>query len=115
MSILASDVIDGAKAIWREEAAANILSDPNCLVMLYLGLIELRTLRPDAFYDDDGNKVTIVKIATAGDSIAIGIQFLPCLVDYLISRGFQADANLENHSTRSDKHYMLFAQKAKAA
>lgn len=115
MSIVASSVINRAKAIWREAAADNILSEPNCLLFLSDGLIELRSLRPETQLNSNGEYADAVDVTGTTDSIDMDVKFRPCLVDYLVGRGFQADANLENHEARANRHLADFVTKAKGA
>ena len=114
MSILASDVINRAKAIWGAAAAASILSDPNCLLFLSDGVLELRSLRPETRFSD-GVYAELVEVTATDTSIPVDVKFRPCLVDYLVGRGFQADANLENHEARANQHLGDFVKKAKGA
>ena len=115
MSIIASNVIDRAKAIWREAAADNILSPDNCLLFLSDGLLELRSVRPEMQVDSNLNLIEHVDVTGTTQSIPIDAKFRPCLVDYLTGRGFQADANLENHEARATRHMDDFVAKAKGA
>jgi len=114
MSILASDIINRAKAIWTEAAAPNILSDPNTLLFLSDGVLELRSLRPETAFSG-GVHAEHVDVTVTSQSIPVDVRFRPCLVDYLTGRGFQADANLENHEARANRHMADFVTKAKGA
>lgn len=115
MSIVASEIINRAKAIWREAAADNILSSANCLLFLSDGLIELRSVRPDVKFDSDLGYVEHSDVTATSSVISLDAKFRPCLVDYLVGRGFQADANLENHENRANRHMADFVAKAKGA
>lgn len=115
MSILASDVINRAKAIWREAAADNILTAPNILLFLSDGILELRSVRPDIKRDSEFNSVDYADVSGTTQSLPYDVKFRPALVDYLVGRGFQADANLENHDARANAHMAAFVAKAKGA
>jgi hypothetical protein len=114
MSILASDVINRAKAIWTEAAADNILSAANTLLFLSDGVLELRSLRPETAFSG-GVHAEHVDVTATGQSIPVDVKFRPALVDYLTGRGFQADANLENHENRANRHLADWVTKAKGA
>jgi hypothetical protein len=114
MSIIASDIINRAKKIWTEAAATNILDATGTLYFLSDGLLELRSLRPETAFVN-GVHAEHVDVTGTTQSIPIDVKFRPCLVDYLTGRGFQADANLENHESRANKHLNDFVTKAKGA
>lgn len=108
MAILVDDIVNRAKKIWREAGtefssfSAEWISD---------GVIELRSLRPESTkFDSDLNPVEFAEAALGG-SIAIDIKFRPCLVDYLISRGFAENTRIEE----SNKYYSDFVKKALVA
>ena len=114
MSIIASDIINRAKAIWTDAAADNILSAANSLLFLSDGVLELRSIRPETQFDSDVH-YDHVDVTTVGQVIKVDVKFRPALVDYLTGRGFQADANLENHDSRANAHMTAFEKKAKGA
>lgn len=110
MSILASDVINRARAIWKETASGDLLSDPNALLFLSDGLLELRGIRADLFRDSEGERQDHVDVTTLGQTISVDVDARPILVDYVVARGFMADADSQNHETRANNHFKLFAR-----
>ncbi len=113
MSIVASDIINRARAIWKESASGDILSDPNALLFLSDGLLELRGIRSETQLDANGEYTEHTDVAATSSSIPIAAKFRPCLVDYVVGRGFQADSNLQNHEARANQHLTAFYQRSK--
>jgi len=113
MSILASDIINRARAIWKESASGDILSDTNAKLFLSDGLLELRGIRSETQLDANGEYTEHVDVAETTSTIPIAVKFRPCLVDYVVGRGVQADANLQNHEARANQHLAAFYQRAR--
>jgi hypothetical protein len=112
MSILASDVITRVRAILKESASGDILSAPNALLFLSDGLLKMRD-KPQLFYDDQGTYYEHADVTDLGQTIYIDIDARPALVDYVVARAFQSDANLQNHAARAGGHMNDFRAQAK--
>ncbi len=109
MSITASDIVNRAKLIWRD-ASANFATQPYS--WLSDGILELRSLRPESTrFDSEMNHIDFEEVDDGADVINMDVRFRPCLVDYLVSRGFDENARHDE----AGKFYQLFVAKAKAA
>ena len=104
--ILASDVIDRAKDLWRDSAdnfsgySLKWISD---------GIRELLRLRSDAGITEAGQLFKVTEITATTTEIDLDDSFLPCLVDYVLHRGYQ-----ENKSDdRAKAAFADFMRKAK--
>jgi hypothetical protein len=111
MSITASDVIDRAKVIWGA-ASASIISDANALLFLSDGVLELRAIRPETQFVS-GVYTAHTEVSGTGSTINIDVKFRPCLVDYLVWRGFQADSDSQRRNDRAELHKKQFYERAK--
>ena len=106
--ILASDVIDRAKDLWRD--AANDFSGYS-LKWISDGVRELLRLRSDAGITEAGEILEVAEITSSATEIDLDDSFLPCLVDYVLHRGYQ-----ENKSDdRAKAAFADFTRKAKGA
>lgn len=114
MSFTATDVINRARLVWSEVVASDILSPENCLRWISDGVLELRSIRPESTRFDTGlNPVEFSDITDPGAAIQLDDKFRPVLTDYLIARGFQGNANLQNHEGRANNHFKLFYDRAR--
>ena len=115
MSFLASDVITAARAIWKESTPGDILSDELCWEFLNLGITRIRSRRTDSTFDSNGNHVDALVVSANSSLINLDSVFLPMLTEYLIARGFQSDADSQNHDKRSSVHMNEFENQLKGA
>ena len=113
MSIIVGDVITAARGIWKESTSGDILTDSLCYGFLLAGAQEIVSARSDAAYDDEGDEVAFTLPTELTDSIPLDAAYQPVLTDYLIGRGFQANANLQNNKARATDHFQLFFSRVK--
>jgi hypothetical protein len=108
MSFTAKKVSDATKAILK-----NTTYQTNIYLWLNVALGMFPTLRNDAMYDDEGNKVTLVDITSDADVIPLDAKFVSVFADYCIGRGFQEDGNDAKQQARGESHLKLFFDMAK--
>lgn len=108
MSIIASQVLNEAEKILK-----TIYDQTNAMMWLGDAIIEARSKRTDARLDDDGQMTEYADITSPNDVIPLNIKFRPVLADYVIARGFQEDADNQDHGLRADAHFKLFYDRIK--
>lgn len=109
----AQSVIDRARLVWKEKTADDILSNPNCLLWMSDAIIEMRSIRPEAQVDDNGNLIDYADVTDASTVLQYDVKYRPVLVDYLIARGFMGDSDSQNHEERANAHFKLFYDRIK--
>ena len=108
MSFTVKDVSDATKAILK-----NTTYQTNIYLWLNVALKMFPTLRNDAMYDEDGNKVTLATITGDSDVIPLDAKFVSAFADYCIGRGFQEDGNDAKQQARGESHLKLFFELVK--
>lgn len=110
--MIASNVIDRARAIWKD-AGKTTWSDANAFLWLSDAVLELYTIRPDSRIDAFGELRTYADITSLTDTIPCDERFRPLLVDYLVARGFMEDSDSGNHMERANAHFKMFYDRVK--
>jgi hypothetical protein len=78
------------------------------------GYLALRGIRPATQNDTNGEYQEYADISKTG-TVPVDVKFRPCLTEYLIGRGFQADANIQNHEGRANAFMKDFEAHARSA
>ena len=115
MSFTAASVILEARDAWAESAEGDILTDAQCWRVISDGIGRLRALRTDLLLDENQAETVYADITASADVIPMNVRFRAVLAQYLIARGFQAKANLQNNKERVRDHMAAFEQQARTA
>jgi hypothetical protein len=108
MSFTAKNVSDATKAILK-----NTTYQTNIFVWLNMALNMFPSLREDAMFDANGDRVTIPTITADADIIPLDAKFLAPFADYCIGRGFQEDGNDAKQQERGLSHMKTFFELVK--
>jgi len=108
--MLASDVINRARVILRDENTPYRWSDVSLLLWLNDGQREIVLERPDALFDSDADLKTLTEATATTDELTLEDSWRTPLMDYICFMAFQQDSDDTANQQRATSHYQLFQQ-----
>lgn len=107
----ANDILKRAKSAWGKALTSTILANENVNVYDWIGdaIVLLFSQKAIAkLSPSTGVEATFEEITTGSDVIDIDRKYLICLGDYVAARGFESDAENQNHQARAEYSMKMF-------
>ena len=104
----AQDIIDGARQLWNEKTAGDVMATADCLPFISQAVEKVRGRRTDSNFDDDGAEIDFTSITGVGDTVPLNERFRMACIYFLTANGYARKADLQNFKARFTEYMALF-------